>query len=235
MTNFKKFLISGVAITMAFGMAALAGCVAPAPEAKDFTFEAEEATLTENDDNVACYQEVTEYGAAEGADTIEIVGYFTAADANIIWTIQSSHECDATLTLRAASTAVQANIDSSGEGPYTATTLELDMSTGEYATLTVNDVEVSFTGTLPGIAEKTFADAMTGFGEAYGGMMNNYGTVTAKIHLKKGENVIALTSLGYVENNINYGLNVDKITINAASNLTWTPEDNTDRAPAQMG
>lgn len=230
MTNLKKLFAAGAALTMAFGMAAFTACGAPA---KDFTFEAEEATLTENADGVACYQEVAEWQAAEDADPTAIVGYFTNAEANIIWTIQSSAECDATLTLRAASTAVK--MDTDWQTTFKATTLEMDMSSGEYCTLTVNDTEVSFTGTLPGIAEQTFADMMGIFGTAYGPMMNNYGTVTAKIHLKKGENKIVLTSLGYNEDGTNFGLNVDKITINAASELTWTAEDNTDRVPPAMG
>lgn len=228
MTNFKKLFAAGAALTMAFGMTALTAC---GPEPKDFTFEAEEATLTENDDGVACYQEAVEYGAEADADPTCIVGYFTAEGANIIWTIQSSNECDATLTLRAASASADASGLWTGGKGYIK---EMDMSSGEYCTLTVNDTEVALTGVLPGL-EFTPAADFSNFMDFYGSYMNNYKTVTANIHLKKGENKIVLTSLGYNDGTVSYGINVDKITINAASELTWTAEDNTDRVPPAMG
>ena len=101
---------------------------------------------------------------------------------------------------------------------------EVDLSKGEHAKLTVNGTECKLEGVLPGLEAPMDWEVVSSY-------YKNYGTATAKIDLKAGENVIVLTSQGY--NGGQGGINVDKITINAASELTWTETDNSDRVPQQ--
>lgn len=225
--KFKGLLIAGAAITMALGMAAMVGC----GSGTDYTFEAEKAQLSQNADGVAVYQSAVEYSAEGEGAAVEIVGYFTAADANIVWKITSDKECDATLTLRAASASADgAELWTGGKGYIK----EMDLSTDTYVTLDVNGTKAKIEGKLPGL-EFTPAEDFSNFMDFYGSYMNNYAEVTAKIHLKAGENTITLKSLGYTDGAVQYGINVDKITINASATLTWTETDNTDRLPPAMG
>ena len=89
---------------------------------------------------------------------------------------------------------------------------------------TVNGAECKLEGVLPGLEAPMDWEVLSSY-------YKHYGTATAKIDLKSGENVIVLTSQGY--NGGQGGINVDKITINAASELTWTETDNSDRVPQQ--
>ena len=232
--KFKGLLIAGTALTMALGMAAMVGCGG----GTDYTFEAEKAQLSQNADGVAVYQSATEYSANGEGAAVELVGYFTAADASIVWKITSDKECDATLTLRAASASADgAGLWMGGKGYIK----EMDLSTGTYVTLDVNGTNAKLDGKLPGL-EFTPAEDFSNMMDFYGSYMNNYAEVTAKIHLKAGENTITLKSLGYVETPegegaqpISYGINVDKITVTAPATLTWTETDNTGRTPPAMG
>lgn len=198
-----------VALTLTATLAAsLAGC---GGQGQDYVFEAEKAELS-----AACMVETGVEYTTEVTDTEATqVGYFTAAGETITFKINASKDCSATLTLRAASACAQWAEPMVFE--------EVDMSKGEHAKLTVNGTEVKMEGVLPGL------EAPMDW-EAFSAYYKHYGTATAKIDLKSGENVIVLTSQGYSGG----GINVDKITINASAELTWTETDNSDRVPAQQ-
>lgn len=187
--------------------ASLAGC---GGKAQDYVFEAEKAELS-----AACMVETgPEYTTEVTSTEATQVGYFTTAGETITFKINASKNCSATLTLRAASACAQ------WVDPMVFE--EVDMSKGECAKLTVNGTECKMEGVLPGLEAPMDWEAVSAY-------YKHYGTATAKIDLKSGENVIVLTSQGYAGG----GINVDKITINAAAELTWTETDNSDRVPQQ--
>lgn len=94
---------------------------------------------------------------------------------------------------------------------------EIDLSLGEVVKVTNNDAEVALTGILPSTPNSSFMNAAC---------YHHFGEGKGNIKLKKGENVILLTIVGTM------GINVDKITINAASELTFTKTDNSERLPS---
>lgn len=233
MKNLKKLCVAGIALVAMSTMVALGGC---GVSGEKVTFEAEKAQLSQNADGVAVYQSATEYSADGNGLAVNIVGYFTAQGANIVWKITADKECDAELTLRAASASADSSQLFTGGHGYIK---EMDLGSGKFVKLEVNGKEASLKGTLPGL-EFVPADDFSNFMDFYGSYMNNYGTATAKIHLVAGENTITLTSLGYTETPdggqpISYGVNVDNIVIQAPATLTWTETDNTGRTPPQMG
>ena len=206
----KKLNRAIAALTLSAALAAtLAGC---GGKAQDYVFEAEKAELS-----AACMVETGPEYTTELTDTEATqVGYFTTAGETITFKINASKDCSATLTLRAASAVAQWGEPMVFE--------EVDMSKGEHAVLSVNGTDCKLEGVLPGL------EAPMDW-EAFSAYYKHYGTATAKIELKSGENVIVLTSQGY--NGGQGGINVDKITINAAAELTWTETDNSDRVPQQ--
>lgn len=199
------------ALTLLALVLALSAC---GGKAADYTFEAEKAELSG-----ACQVETGPEYTTELTDTEATqVGYFTTAGDTITFKITAAKAGSATLTLRAASA-----IATFGEPMVFE---EVDMSKGEVAVLSVNGKECKLEGVLPGLeAPMDWA--------AFSAYYKHYGTATAKIDLKAGENVIVLTSQGY--NGGQGGINVDKITINATSELTWKETDNSDRVAQQMG
>lgn len=205
----KKLNKAIAALTLTALLAAsLAGC---GGKAQDYVFEAEKAELS-----AACMVETGPEYTTEVTDTEATqVGYFTTAGETITFKINASKNCSATLTLRAASACAQ------WVDPMVFE--EVDMSKGECAKLTVNGTECKMEGVLPGLEAPMDWEAVSAY-------YKHYGTATAKIDLKSGENVIVLTSQGYAGG----GINVDKITINAAAELTWTETDNSDRVPPQQ-
>lgn len=204
----KLFTVAAAsALALTFGAVALTGC----GTAKDFTFEAEEAVLTDPD-TVAENQTMTVQNGSEWTGTDEegaevtVVGYFSTPGQTITWNIKSSSECDATLLIRGSSCAFDfASMD------WTNWTMTINELTAEDSgvVLKVNDTEVTFTGTLP---------------ETEGGSFTtlHFGEYIANIHLKSGDNKIVLES-------VTGGFNVDKITVNAKSDLTFEKADNSDR------
>lgn len=204
----KKLNKAIAALTLTALLAAsLAGC---GGKAQDYVFEAEKAELS-----AACMVETgPEYTTEVTSTEATQVGYFTTAGETITFKINASKNCSATLTLRAASACAQ------WVDPMVFE--EVDMSKGECAKLTVNGTECKMEGVLPGLEAPMDWEAVSAY-------YKHYGTATAKIDLKSGENVIVLTSQGYAGG----GINVDKITINAAAELTWTETDNSDRVPQQ--
>ena len=207
----KKLNKAIAATTLAAMIAAtLAGC--GGGQAQDYVFEAEKAELS-----AACMVETgPEYTTEVTSTEATQVGYFTTAGETITFKINASKDCSATLTLRAASAVAQFADPMVFE--------EVDLSKGEHAVLSVNGTDCTLEGVLPGL------EAPMDW-EAFSAYYKHYGTATAKIELKSGENVIVLTSQGY--NGGQGGINVDKITINAAAELTWTETDNSDRVPQQ--
>ena len=205
----KKLYRLTAALTLTAILAAtLTGC---GGKAQDYTFEAEKAELTG-----ACAVETGPEYTTEVTDTEATqVGYFTTAGDTITFKINAAKAGSATLTLRAASACAQFSDPMVFE--------EVDMSKGEHATLSVNGTDCKLEGVLPGL------EAPMDW-EAFSAYYKHYGTATAKIELKAGENVIVLTSQGYNGG----GINVDKIIINATSELTWTETDNSDRVPQQQ-
>lgn len=205
----KKLNKAIAALTLTALLAAsLAGC---GGKAQDYVFEAEKAELS-----AACMVETgPEYTTEVTSTEATQVGYFTTAGETITFKINASKNCSATLTLRAASACAQ------WVDPMVFE--EVDMSKGECAKLTVNGTECKMEGVLPGLEAPMDWEAVSAY-------YKHYGTATAKIDLKSGENVIVLTSQGYAGG----GINVDKITINAAAELTWTETDNSDRVPPQQ-
>ena len=206
----KKLNRALAAVTLSATLiASLAGC---GGSAQDYVFEAEKAELS-----AACMVETgPEYTTEVTTTEATQVGYFTTAGETITFKINADKACSATLTLRAASACAQ------WADPMVFE--EVDMSKGEHAKLTVNGAECKLEGVLPGLEAPMDWEVLSSY-------YKHYGTATAKIDLKSGENVIVLTSQGY--NGGQGGINVDKITINAASELTWTETDNSDRVPQQ--
>ena len=210
MKKAHKTLTAIASLALAASLAAsLAGC---GGKAQDYVFEAEKAELS-----AACMVETgPEYSAEGSGPEATPVGYFATAGETITFKINASKDCSATLTLRASSAC--------GQWAEPMVFEEVDMSKGEHAKLTVNGAECKLEGVLPGLEAPMDWEVVSSY-------YKNYGTATAKIDLKSGENVIVLTSQGY--NGGQGGINVDKITINAASELTWTETDNSDRVPQQ--
>ncbi len=206
----KKLNRALAAVTLSATLiASLAGC---GGSAQDYVFEAEKAELS-----ASCMVETgPEYTTEVTTTEVTQVGYFTTAGETITFKINSSKDCSATLTLRAASAVATFSDPVVFE--------EVDMSKGEHAVLSVNGTECKMEGVLPGL------EAPMDW-EVFSAYYKHYGTATAKIDLKSGENVIVLTSKGY--NGGAGGINVDKITINAAAELTWNETDNSDRVPQQ--
>lgn len=207
----KLYKIIAALTLIALLAASLAGC---GGKATDYVFEAEKAELSG-----ACQVETGPEYTTEMTDTEATqVGYFTADGDTITFKIKASKACSATLTLRAASAIAQ------WADPMVFE--EVDMSKGEVAVLSVNGKECKLEGVLPGLEAPMDWAVLSSY-------YKHYGTATAKIDLKAGENVIVLTSKGY--NGGQGGINVDKITINAAAELTWNETDNSDRVAQQMG
>ena len=210
----------------------------PPAQGTDYTFEAEKGVLTNGKtqqydwatgqtsevEQPVTVETGTEWGGDKDTAGPEVtaLGYFNGG-ATVTFKITSDKECDATLTIRAASTENEADI---GWGPTGMTMTyfnvkEVDLSKGEHATLSVNGTNVALTGILPGLnLTGLTADDMSW---VYNAPLKNFGTGTANIHLKAGENTIVLTAAK--------GFNLDKIVINADATLTWTETDNSSRVP----
>ena len=197
----------------------------PAIEGTEYTFEAEKGVLTDGTgtNNGQPTPITVETGTEWGGDKdtagpeVTALGYFNTG-AVVTFKITSDKECDALLTLRAASTENETDLWTGGS---TFTVKEVDLSKGEHATLSVNGTNVALAGILPGLS-------LTGIGWGdmgwiYNAPLKNFGTGTAVIHLNEGENTIVLTAAK--------GFNLDKIAIKADATLTWTETDNSSRVP----
>lgn len=221
--NKKNLILLAVMLTVSvLTMTAFAGC---APEAKDYVFEAEDAILIDTEDetlttaqgySTMTLEKTTEW-TEDGSEGPEVtnVGYFASAGDTIKFVINSSEECTATLTLRAASG--YADFETMDWTTWVFTMKEIDLSEGDVLSVTNNGDEVALTGILPSTPNSSFTNAAC---------YHHFGEAKGSIKLKKGENVILLTIVGQM------GVNVDKITINAASNLTFTKTDNSSRLPS---
>lgn len=238
MKSLKKIL--GIAATSALaltlGAFALTGCGG----AKGYTFEAEEAILTEPEGF-----EPSDWGAKlmdleekkDGKKDITVVGYFSAKGMTITWKINAEEECDATLNICGSSTKFKTVTKADGSAiEYDWTTWQptnvtpeddviggLDEVPAESSgvSLKVNGSTATMSGTLPGV-EKTLKFAEQGNFYA----LYVAGKYTANVKLNKGENIIVLE----IDGANGGGFNVDKLVIKASAKLTHTPVDNSDRA-----
>lgn len=221
MKKSKLLAIIAVMLTLTIGALTLTAC----GSGTDYTFEAEDAVLEgttqgwvngAQQETAITVEEGTEWaglnedGTPKEGPAVKNLGNFNAASQSITWKITASKECDATLTLRAASAVMSMAEDWSSLGMS-----EVDLSKNEYATLKVNGTAVALEGTLPGLSGLGW-DMM-----ANGAIYRNFGTGTAKIHLVAGENVIVLQGMGTQS-----GINIDKIIINASAELSFTKTNN---------
>lgn len=201
-------MAASAALALTMGAFSLTGCAG----GTDYTFEAEEAVLTGETQTWTGTTPATV--SAESAYKINgelvedatIVGVenFSGVGQKITWTVVSSAECKATLTLHAASAAMAMS-----EAGFSLA--ELNMAEVGAYKLSCNGTEAAMSGTLPGNAELNMEEA---------GVWWNMGTATAQISLKAGENVIELEIVGGVDGAMSAGLNVDKIVIKATSELS---------------
>ncbi len=151
------------------------------------------------------------------------LGYFVGEGTKVTWTITAAEECDVVITLHAAAAVQdQSGVTDFGTGAGLKTK-PVDMSKNEYVKLTVNNVDATLNGTLPGINDLNWA--ALGSPAIY----RNFGTATVSVHLNKGENTIVLASTHKQQ-----GINIDKIVITSDVALTYTPTDNSDRVQAQQ-
>lgn len=221
----KKMLgiTAAAALTLSMGSMALIGC---GGGAKDYTFEAEHAVWSDN-----IYVDT---GAVWGGGEATFAGNFNQAGQTITWTVKASKECDATLTLHAASASMgMLPIDPNGNlqdpSNYKMALAEVDLSSDQI-TISVNDTAASMTGKLPANPAEWDGQSAEGW--------HNVGTATGTVHLKKGENVITLEITGAPPTGYwTAGINVDKIVINSEAKLTFTKTDNSDKVnnPSQGG
>lgn len=227
MKKINKIVAGALAAALTLSMGSM--FVACGGSAQDYTFEAEDAVLADPDGAQTRLSVESGFewagfdedgGVVAGETDVTQIGFFgSAADQTITWNIKSDKNCEATLTLRAASCAQSGNIFLGEPVQVVAMNVE------DAATLEVNGTEVAFSGELPGI-EGEFTPPMMGQLFTFG--LKNFGTVSVKINLKSGDNTVVIRSIGGAN------LNIDKITINASAKLTFEKTDNSDRGPAQM-
>lgn len=237
-------MVTVAALAVVLAAMTLVGCGQPA--AQDWVFEAENAILAdaeEQTENTIKIQERVEAGQDETEPT-KIVGYFATEGQTITWKINSSHACTATLKLRLSGCLFGA-IDKDGNiadlnqlagvlmgWGQAPEGFDMDSANGYLhelkaedcgLNLLVNGTDATMSGTLAA------AKIETGSGWALMGTYSavSFGEYTAEINLKKGENTIVLEV-------VSSGANVDKITINAASKLTHTDVDNSNRIEEQQ-
>ena len=237
MKSLKKILTfaAASALTLTMGAVALTGCGG----GKDFTFEAEHATLAEPDGFV----ENPNWGIKamdletkqEGDNELVAIGYFSVKGMTITWKVNASEECDASIKICGSSTKFKKLIKADGTAvEYAPPTYQPNATPDEDVSggideldaancgvvLKVNGENAEMNGTLPG-KEVTvkFVESM--------GIYALYvsGQYTANVKLQKGENTIVLE----VDAQQGGGFNVDKIVVNTSAELTHTPVDNSDR------
>ncbi len=238
MKSLKKIL--GIAATSALaltlGAFALTGCGGD----KGYTFEAEEAILTEPEGF-----EPSDWGAKlmdleekkDGKKDITVVGYFSAKGMTITWKINAEEECDASIKIYGSSTKFKTVTKADGTAiEYDWTTWQptnveptdevkggIDALPAENSgvSLKVNGSAATMSGTLPGKeVTATFAESSSFYA------LYVAGQYTANVKLNKGENIIVLE----IDGAAGGGFNVDKMVIDASTKLTHTPVDNSDRA-----
>lgn len=218
----KKMLgiTAAAALTLSMGSMALIGC---GDKGKDYVFEAEDAVLVGEAQSWGQSSPMSvETGATARDENVEVtvVGNFNVVnEQSITWTVTSDKECDAKITLHAASASMW--MGETGMG-----LCAIDLS-GTQLALTNNGTKISLTGTLP--ASKEGWDMNAEFSE-----WRNMGSGTGTIHLVKGKNEIQLKIVGAATAPeggfpMSAGVNVDKIVINSEANLTFTKTDNSDK------
>lgn len=221
MKNLKSVFIAGIALVAVFSMAALGGC---APDPQDFTFECEQMIIEGSGQGSAGASPATvETGPLyDSEEEGTFVGTFSDAGSTLTFTVTSDYECDATITLYAAS--AKSGMDMSGVDWNDPTTygnmkiwldaIDLEEVTADGATVSITNnggAPVTLKGTLPGLETLDMQDTAS---------WHYVGSGSGTIHLVKGENKIVIEHVESI------GINYDKVVINAAANLTWTPTEN---------
>lgn len=217
MKNLKRFAAAAVIalLTVAIAAFALVGC-----GAQEYTFEAEDAVLEGMAASWGAPQPMSvETGPVYSEDgegeEVTVVGNFNQSEQSITWTVTSSKECDADLTLFAASASMTMDMTT-----YAMGLAEITGDSG-FVSITNNDgTAITLSGTLPGLEGIDMSDTT---------VWKNVGSLTGKIHLVKGENKIVLKLDGMPEGAMSGGLNVDKLVIKASGNLTFEKTDNSDK------
>lgn len=235
--KFKKILaVTAVMAIGVAGVASLAACGGNNDTKKtDYTFEAEDAEFGANTVVDISYADVTfdrtTDNAADGATGPEATfiesfgsnGQTTAEE--LIWKITSDKECDATLTLHAASAAVKMNIGTGWDDMMNWTyegVNDVKLKDNAGIALTNNGTAVTWgeDATIEGLA----FDEPIGLIFAMTWPFHITDTATCTIHLVEGENKVVLSTT-------TAALNVDKIVITTDANLTFTKADHSTTTP----
>ena len=224
--KFRKLLIADVALTMAFGMAAMVGC---GVSGDPYTFEAEDGELG----GAAQVEEGKHFWAGslnEQGDELTQVGYFTSEGATLTFNVTAEKAAKVELNFRLASAASDTSKMTMDWTTWavggTYIIKSIDLSKGNVIKLTVNGEEVKLKGTLP---ELTIDLEGANMMAIYDSPMCNYQDVKVVVNLKEGANKIELAALGYTEEievegadpvTVNYGVNIDKVIITSPVKLS---------------
>ncbi len=226
---FKLIIAPVVAICLA-GSLCLAACSSGGGDDVDevdeqtYRYEAEEAALNADESGLYDTLKKVEQGSYINGYVFDVqydntcsngasVGYLAENNPTITFTITSDRAVTgAKLTMQAASMDLDS---SSASSVYGLVSAKINSFSGaDHDIMKVNGESVALSGTLPG-ADSVFADILS-----FQLNIDNWGTLTASIDLKEGENNIVFT----MEKSA--CLNFDYIDITAAANLTYTKTDN---------
>ncbi|MCD8286861.1 MAG: hypothetical protein LUD50_06530 [Clostridia bacterium] len=217
----------------------------PATE-KIYTFEAEKAQLSADESELLTTLSNTEYGEYvtdcvfnvqydNGFSGGASVGYLAENNPTITFVINSDVAVSgAQISIKAASMDLElSSMSSILGGIYGLAAASINDYKGEdHDILKVNGESVALSGTLEG-SETVFKDVdslddilgslSSGIGALLSNLnFDNFGTLTATVDLKAGENTFVFT----IENGA--GLNFDYMQITTTATLTWTETDNSD-------
>lgn len=231
--KFKKLFFAGMALTMAFGMAAMVGC---GVTGDPYTFEAEDGEL-----GGAAQVEEGKFAWAgnidEQGDELTQVGYFTSEGATLTFNVTAEKAAKVELNFRLASaTSDTSGLEMTGTDwsnmAYNGTYVirGIDFAKQQVVKLTVNGEEVAMKGKLDELKIPIEnMGLMQAMGVLYGTAMCNYQDVKVVVNLKEGANTIELAALGYTEEvevedadpvTVNYGVNIDKVIITSPVKLS---------------
>lgn len=207
MKQFSKILktIAAVIGIVTISVCTFVGCAGE----NDYTFEAEDAVITDGD---SMWPAVNEAGVnVAGKEPEYCPGISNISDgATIAWTITADKAAEATLTIH-----VGCHLRDWGTMPAVSMGIE-DLS--KAMEVTVNGAAVAISGSIPQGA--TLPE------DAEGGTAYNIVEVKVNINLTQGENTIVCGALGTGETS---NLFFDKIVVNTSANLTFTKTDNSER------
>lgn len=205
----------------------------PPAQTTDYTFEAENATLSGSQHvqvnqwygyDTVCIEKKTLYTGNDttGAE-VKAIGYFSGENAAITWNITAEEDCEVTLTLWAASSVTkteQQMVETEwGTFPQDVVVGVLPVeftAESQPVTLVVNGTQITLNGTVTGI--ESISETAK---KDYTYYANYVGTVTAKIQLKAGTNTVVIKAPAAEAK-----LNIDKVVIKSPVVLSYTPVNN---------